>query len=62
MKAMVKLGIGAALTAAGLIVTFAAERQLLAERECVDCEEDTIEPVADLETDIASFVEEAGND
>jgi cell division protein FtsL len=62
MTAMVKLGIGAVLTAAGLIVTFAAERQLIAERECVDCQDETTEPVADLETDIASFVEEAGND
>ena len=43
MTALVKLGIGAAVTGIGLFITFSAERQLIAERECVDCDDEVTE-------------------
>ena len=36
---IVKLALGAILCAAGLIVVFGAERQLLNEADCEDCDE-----------------------
>ncbi len=60
MKPVIKLGIGALLTGIGLVITFAAERQLIAERDCVDCEEEVKDnPVHDLDEDIPSFIEQA---
>ena len=59
MKPVIKLGIGALLTGIGLVITFAAERQLIAERDCVDCEDAKTEnPVHDLDEEIPSFLDQ----
>lgn len=61
MKPLVKLAIGSILAGVGLVITFSAQREMLAERECTDCD-DAEEPVAPLEEDVPSFIEEAKDD
>ncbi len=55
MSPLIKLAIGAVVTAAGLLITFGAERQLIAMRECLDCEEDG--PEAGAKSDGGPFLD-----
>ena len=51
MKPVVRLGIGAVLCAAGLIFIMGAQRSLVKDAECVDCEDEEIEEAEPVETD-----------
>jgi len=62
MKPIIKLAIGAILTGVGLVVSFAAQKEMLAERECTDCDDEVETPVAPLDEDIESFVRDGDDD